>query len=281
MTTLSATISAAGASGIMTVAPGRSITYAATESSFVGIAYFERSRNQGASWETVETKTDASFTGGTLANETKADEWYRFRAVDTDAETPISGSLACTITDEAKPLLEYRDIDGNVVFKLTEGGVETAKRAAQKIIINAAGQAKAGATAGFVVAAGADTALVTCPASQTGSTLIVPVPALKVGSTITGFHLVGQIESAGGAVTVDAALRKHTAAAADVADASVGAITQVAVTADTILSATNSRKASLAEVVAADETFYVLITATTAASTDIALQGVAVEFDEA
>jgi hypothetical protein len=57
----------------------------------------------------------------------------------------------------------------------------------------------------------------------------------------------------------------------------VGAITQLAVTADTIMSKTNTRKGALDEVVAEDETFYVLLTATTAAATDIALQGVTVE----
>lgn len=154
-------------------------------------------------------------------------------------------------------------------------------RTAQKIILSAAGRAKAGATAGWVVAAGDNIALVTCPASQSGSTLVVPITGLKPGWTITSFHLIGQIESAGGTVTVDADLRKHTAAAADVADASVGAMTQLSVTADTIMSASNTNKASLTEVVGADETFYVLITATTAGSTDIALQGVAVTVTEA
>lgn len=153
-------------------------------------------------------------------------------------------------------------------------------RASQKYLVPATGLAKVGGTSGWVAAPADNISLVTCPASQTGSTLVVPVVGLKVGWTITGFHLVGQIESAGGTVTVDADLRKHTAAAADVVDASVGAITQLSVTADTIMSASNTRKASLTEVVGADETFYVLITATTAGSTDIALQGVAVEVTE-
>jgi len=155
-------------------------------------------------------------------------------------------------------------------------------RAAQKYMTSAAGLAKAGATAGWVVAATDNVALVTLPASQTASTLVVPVTGLKVGATITSFHLVGQIESAGGTVTVDAALRKMTAAAADVTDASLGAIVQVSAVEDTILSAANSAKTlDTPEVVAADETFYVLITATTDASTDIALQAVAVVVTEA
>jgi hypothetical protein len=136
--------------------------------------------------------------------------------------------------------------------------------------------AKVGATAGWVVNAGNNISLATLPASQTSSTLILPINfPFKVGATITGFSVIGQIESAGGAVTLTAELRKHTAAAADVADASIaGLASNVSVTADAILSATNAVKTGLTEVVAADETFYLLITATTAGSTDIALQGI-------
>lgn len=178
------------------------------------------------------------------------------------------------------------EAEGSVTIKATVGtGASTIDLAsvfgAQKFMVPAGGLAKAGAGAGWVVAVGDNISLVTCPASQTASTLVVPIVGLKVGQTISSFHLVGQIESAGGTVLVDADLRKMTAAAADVTDASVGAITQLSVTADTIMSATNTNKASLTEVVGADETFYVLITATTAGSTDIALQGVAITVTEA
>jgi hypothetical protein len=133
---------------------------------------------------------------------------------------------------------------------------------------------KAGATAGWVVRAGADLWQSTLPASQTSSTLVIPLTGLHVGDIITKVNLVGQVESAGGAVQINVELRKLTAAAADVSDATVSDITRMAsITADTILSASNSATGTLNETVGADETFYVLITATTAASTDIALQG--------
>jgi len=169
-------------------------------------------------------------------------------------------------------------------MKISTAGVQftgTVTRTAQKRIINT--EAKIGATAGWTLGGGAvDTGLMaTMVASQTAGTLVVPIPGLKVGDTITAFHLIGQIESAGGAVTLDADLRKMTAAAADVTDASVGAITQISVTADTAVTSTNSEKSGLAEIVAADETFYVLLTGTTAASTDIALQGIAITVTEA
>ena len=146
------------------------------------------------------------------------------------------------------------------------------ERTSQQYVQIAAGDCKVGATAGWVVAGAANTALVTCPASQSASTLVIPIKVpLKVGWTITGFSVIAQIESAGGTVTLGADLRKHTNAAGDAADASVGTITQVSVVADTAVAA---EKVGLSEVVAAGENFYILVTATTAGSTDIALQGI-------
>lgn len=190
--------------------------------------------------------TGTTATSGTIVNRSKQTMRYGF-----GCSAFTSGTMVTTVT-------------------------ELSSTNSNKLIANAGVLAKAGATAGWTVAAGANIALATCAASSTAATLVVPITGLKVGQKITGFHLIGQIESAGGTVTVDAQLRKHTSAAADVADALVGSITQVSVTADTILSASNSLKDLTApEVVGEDETFYVLVTATTAASTDVALQGVA------
>lgn len=140
--------------------------------------------------------------------------------------------------------------------------------------------AKVGATAGWVLGDGAvDKGLMaTLPASQTTATLVVPVPGLMVGDTITAFHAIGQIESAGGDVTLVINLRKHTAAAADVSDASVGTVTLAHTdNNDVVVDSTNTSVTGLTEIVAQNETFYFLITGTTDAATDIALQGVAVE----
>ena len=161
---------------------------------------------------------------------------------------------------------------GNVAISGTVG------RSGQQYVQIAAGDCKVGAAAGWTVAAGANTALVTCAASQTAATLVIPIKVpLKVGWTITAFSVIAQIESAGGTVTLDAALRKQTNAAGDVVDASVGAITQVSVTADTAVA---TAKTGLSEVVAANETFYILVTATTVGSTDIALQGITLTVTE-
>jgi hypothetical protein len=152
--------------------------------------------------------------------------------------------------------------------QIFSGTVERPGRKLQLV----ASTGKVGGTAGFVTRAASNIDLVTLPASQSASKFVIPVTGLKVGDVITGFSLAGQIESAGGAVTLDAELRKMTAAAADVADASVGSMTQIAVTADTAITDANSTKTGLSEIVGEDESFYLLITGTTAASTDVCLQ---------
>lgn len=138
---------------------------------------------------------------------------------------------------------------------------------------------RVGATSGWVVTA-TDHARATLPQSQTTSTLIIPITGLRIGQTITAFNLVGQIESAGNTVTVNAQLHKVVAGSADVTDSNLGSITALAVTADTAVSVSNSSKTlAVADVVGADETFYVIVTGTTAASTDIDLQGAVVVSD--
>lgn len=194
-------------------------------------------------------------TGGIAINTDK------FTVANATGNTAVGGTLAVT---------------GAATFS------STVVRASQKYLISAANAAKAGAGAGWTVAAADNLALVTMAASQTAGTLIIPITGLKVGATITAIHLVGQIESAGGAVTVDMDIRKMTAAAADVTDASLDTMTQLSVTADTIMSAANTAKTlTTPEVLAADEMVYVKLTATTAASTDIALMSIAVTVTEA
>lgn len=249
----SQSLTAKGGTIEFTLKPGESATYSAS-GTFTGFASLQRSRNGGASWETVTTGAADTAISGTVKNETPLPEAYRIYLADTDAETPVTGTL---------------DVVLNEVLA-------TVKRT-----FNAGVLAKAATSSGWATAAVDALSLATLAASLTSKKLVVPITGLKVGDTITGFHLVGQVESAGNNVVIDAELRKHTAAAADVADASVGSITQLTVAADTILSSANAGKTGLNEVVAADETFYILITGTTGSATDIALQGVALTIAEA
>lgn len=140
--------------------------------------------------------------------------------------------------------------------------------------------AKAGATAGWVVAAATDIhRCATLPASHTNSTLVVPISGLQVGDIITNMFLMGQIESGGNTVTLDWALHKTTTATADIVDSSVQAGSQVTATADRTLTSTNCTVAlGTPDTVAAGEVFYALLTGTTAAATDIDFQGVGITF---
>lgn len=140
-------------------------------------------------------------------------------------------------------------------------------------------RAKVGTTSGVVVGAANNLGTIaTVPASQTAATMVIPVDGLKVGDTITGFKINGCINSAGGAVTVDANLRKLTpAAAAGGTDASVGSITQVSVSAATLMAAA---KTGLSEVVATGVTYYILVTITTAGSTTVEFEAAEITVTE-
>jgi hypothetical protein len=134
-----------------------------------------------------------------------------------------------------------------------------------------------GATAGWTVRAAADTALATCAAGSTAATFVLPLAGLKVGQAITGYGLAGQIESAGGAVTVDCSLWKHSHYD-DASDIQTqmdddSEMTQISVIADTNIDKTNSFVTGLSQTVDSEESFFLLLTVTTAASTDVAFQG--------
>jgi len=135
---------------------------------------------------------------------------------------------------------------------------------------------KVGAGAGWAIPTTTNTPVIaTMAASQTNGTLVVSLSGLKVGSVIKNLHLIGQVESAGNAVTITADLRRLQAVAADPSDASVDAFdAATSVTADAVLSEANAVTPTLTHTVEAGYSYYALITATTLGSTDIQLLGV-------
>lgn len=139
-----------------------------------------------------------------------------------------------------------------------------------------------GATAGWSVAGASDTAIyVNCPASQTAATLLIPLEGLEVGDVITGFYLNGGIHGTA-AVTVDAALHKAASGSgATPTDSTIGSMTQVSTTANTVLSSSNAVKSGLAETVADGSVYYLLVTVTTAAATNVHLESVALTYNKA
>jgi hypothetical protein len=167
--------------------------------------------------------------------------------------------------------------NGVAVFEATVAGKVTGAPRDIQLIVPVCGNAKVGATAGWVITGGTNKNSATLPASQTGSTLVIPIEGLQVGDIVTGVAVVGQVESAGNTVTAAMDVRKLTSAAADLVDASLATDNLGAgVTADTILSAANLGVSGLTEVMAENEALYVLITATTAGSTDIDLMSLVV-----
>lgn len=159
-------------------------------------------------------------------------------------------------------------LNGASLFNAAE--VDIAPKVADGETRQVGTRGKVGAGAGWVVGAATDLPyLATMAASQTAGTLVVPIDGLRIGDTITAFKIIGQIESGGNAVTLDADLRAVTNVAAEPTDASIGAITQVSATADTAVAA---EKTGLSEVVTSGKSYYLLITGTTLGSTDIILQ---------
>lgn len=140
-------------------------------------------------------------------------------------------------------------------------------------------RAKVGTTAGWVVGAANNIgSMGTVAASQSGGTLVVPIEGLEIGDIVTGFTVTASINSAGGTVTLDAALHSYTfAAAATAVDAAIasGGISQISVTAATAATATVG---SLAVTVATGVKLFILLTATTAGSTTIELNTIEVAY---
>ena len=108
--------------------------------------------------------------------------------------------------------------------------------------------------------------------SATADTFTIPIAGLQLNDTIVSFKVIGQIESGGNTVTVDADLRMLTNAAADPADSSLGAITQVSKTADYAI--VDTKALATVEVVSTGDMPYLFVTATTGGTTDIRLLGV-------
>lgn len=246
---VSKSFTALGRGETIVVQPGESFAYSISGTFSATWQLLQYDKGTQAASAVLATGTGAS--SGTIVNRTNR---------------PVRYGFACSAFTS-----------GTMVTSVSESSTDLSR----KLVLPAGVLSKVGATSGWVVGAASNIALATCPASQTASTLVIPVTGLQVGDVISGFSLLGQIESAGNTATLDASLRKMTSAAADVSDASVAAMTQISVTADTIISATNSLKeiAAPGEVVGIDETFYLLVTATTAASTDIALQGAVIYLD--
>jgi hypothetical protein len=222
-------------------------------------------------------------------NKTKTasgDELGKTQFLGTDGDTPlvavsleatadsqatagaVPGKLSVKTANSAGALTEAFSVDSaqNVTF----AGAVT--RASRQLIVPICGNAKVGATAGWVITAGTNKLHATLPASQTGSTLVVPIDGLFVGDIVTAVAAGGQVESAGETVTIVMSVRKQTNGASDNTDAEIGTDNVGNLAADTKLTSANlGVTLGTAETIAADEALYALFTATTGADCDIDL----------
>ena len=156
-------------------------------------------------------------------------------------------------------------------------------RKARRYNIAVVGQGKVGATAGWVITGATDIGHATLPASQTSSTLVVPLPPLAIGSKIRGLYACGQVESAGNNAALTLALKKQQNVAAANSVSEVGTKSTGNIAADAVLDDSNTAIAAtggINEEVKAGFNYYALITATTAASTDIDLTHLVLTVDE-
>ena len=216
---------------------------------------------------------DGSIQIGVVTNDVMASELILTGATLTPA---ADGGLGLGTTALAfGPIVSDGAADFNSTMNV-QGAVTLQAgliRTSQEYCYNAGG--KPGSANGWLTTGGLVNLFnYTLPASEaTTATLVFPISGLHVGDTITGIKVVGQAESAGNIAELDVTLRKITTAAAANVDALVGTIPHIHIVADTALA---NSVGSLTEVVAADETFYFLLSGTTAANTDFDIQGVTV-----
>lgn len=181
------------------------------------------------------------------------------------ASVPMAYRLFCRDLDAGTETVAY------VLQSLLSTGTRTLADARPKV----------GTTAGWTVGAANNLGtLATLAAGQTSATLVVAVPNLRIGDRITGFYPVGQVESGGNTASLTVNLRRLTAVAADLTDESVATSGSVSFTADTALGRIGASAVDNLNVIVQDgESYYFLITGTTATATDVALQGVMVSIE--
>lgn len=233
-------------------------------------------QNVGSSAETVVLTMQRA--GGTARRVARAVLAANEQLLVTGLPMQPDDTLLGTTTNATSVDYLVTASDGPLTIRtLGAAGAEKSVRSEVSRTIQVGTRAKVGGTAGWTVGAANDLPYVgTVAASQTAATLVILIDGLAIGDTITGFKVVAQIESAGGAVTLDAILRATTNVAAEPTDAAIGTgITQISVTADTAATGT---KTGLTEVVTSGKTYYLLLTATTAAATDIILQACEISF---
>ena len=246
MPKLTGTFSADGSqSAELRIAAGQSYVLSLTAApSLTGSIQLLARDDSPAANAVLQTYTD-SQTLTEYKNETGKDQYIRLRCVDLDAGTETVDYVLQSLISGDRFICETR--------------------------------AKVGATAGWVVNPANNLGIMaTLPAGETDATMVSRLDNLHIGDVITGFYPIGQVESAGNTASLTIELRKMTAAAADITDAMVATTGEVSFDADAVLGRITMPCENINATVKDGETYYFLVTGTTAASTDIAVQGIVV-----
>ena len=190
---------------------------------------------------------------------------------DSDAvDGAVPGKLSFKTANSSGVLTEAFNIDSSQVLNFGTGSIA---RDTRQLIVPALGNAKVGATAGWIVTAGTNISHATIPAGVTGGTLVMSIDGLYVGDVVSAVYAVGQIESGGNVASATMSVRTLTASAVTaLTDAEIGS-DQYSINADALMTVANANLAvtGLTQTMSATMHLYVLITATTAAATDIDL----------
>lgn len=153
-------------------------------------------------------------------------------------------------------------------------------RKQRKLVVPVCGNAKAGATAGWVITGGTDKLHATLPGTPTtNSTLVIPIEGLFIGDRIKKVEVNGQAESAGATATLTMSFRKQTNAAADNTDAEICTDGSGNMTADTLING-SVVGATCDEEVKEGVAYYVLLTGSAASATDIDITHLTVTVDQ-
>lgn len=121
MSTLNITLDAAGVTGDFYLPPGGTATYTATPGeTFAGRIFFERAQGDGA-WKVLAEELDDGFTGS-LHNETRKPQRFRYRLEAEDGETPIADDINCLVIDTVGVMAEVRNDRGDLVGSLSDDG---------------------------------------------------------------------------------------------------------------------------------------------------------------
>jgi len=107
----------AGQGNAFGIGPQDSLTYSVT-GTYTGAMYFERSNNNGASWESVQTGTSGQSFSGTIMNESTFTQRFRWRS------TVETGTAGTTIADVDNVSTRFTNRRGEDRVTISDDGVQ-------------------------------------------------------------------------------------------------------------------------------------------------------------